>query len=70
MEQHIAGLQPTMPMTVEAPDLDPEPLERPRGSASAVDVLQTLALTGGNRTETARRLGISRTTLYRKLQSQ
>lgn len=64
-EDLVAGLpQPALP----APAQDP-PMPVPGASPERASVLAALAATGGNAAAAARRLGIGRSTLYRKLRA-
>ncbi len=66
-----------IPLICSGPSPDPAPMAESGllgGEASLAEVeraaiLNTLALTGGNKSETARRLGITRKTLHKKLKS-
>jgi two-component system, NtrC family, response regulator HydG len=62
----------SLPLTIQRQDTvvaDPAPDERPGSlfEAEKTMILQTLAETGGNKSEAARRLGITRKTLQNKL---
>ena len=62
----------SLPLTIQRQQqivIDTEPADRPNSlfEAEKVMILQTLAETGGNKSEAARRLGITRKTLQNKL---
>ena len=51
------------------PPADPGAGRRPLGEIERATILQTLEAAGGNKSETARRLGITRRTLHKKLKA-
>jgi two-component system response regulator HydG len=51
------------------PPADPGAGSRPLGEIERATILQTLEAAGGNKSETARRLGITRRTLHKKLKA-
>lgn len=65
--QALARAEPVQPEQEQEKKEDEAPLELDLRQASSRCVQQALALAQGNRSEAARRLGVSRNTLYRKM---
>jgi two-component system response regulator HydG len=66
-EVDLPLIQRGLPLEMEITDVDTIPSDLPLDEVEKTTILKTLESTGGNKSEAARRLGITRRTLHKKL---
>ncbi len=66
-EQELALILKDVPFSGEISPKDATPTDMPLDEVEKATILKTLELTGGNKSEAARRLGVTRKTLHKKL---
>jgi two-component system response regulator HydG len=66
-EEDLPLIQKGLPVEKEITDVDTVPSDLPLDEVEKTTILKTLESTGGNKSEAARRLGITRRTLHKKL---
>ena len=66
-EQELALILKDAPFSGEISPKDATPTDMPLDEVEKATILKTLELTGGNKSEAARRLGVTRKTLHKKL---
>jgi two-component system response regulator HydG len=66
-EQELALILKDTPFSGEISPKDATPTDMPLDEVEKATILKTLELTGGNKSEAARRLGVTRKTLHKKL---
>ncbi len=66
-EEDLPLIQRDLPLEMEITDVDTIPSDLPLDEVEKTTILKTLESTGGNKSEAARRLGITRRTLHKKL---
>jgi two-component system response regulator HydG len=66
-EENLPLIQQDVPLEMEITDVDTVSSDLPLDEVEKTTILKTLESTGGNKSEAARRLGITRRTLHKKL---